>query len=1087
MDVVAVCRSQRRMRTKVARILDAYLFRIGDRTWRGRASMECLRRISAELKEGASRHMAVAVYRGGSREEHQRPLFLVGSKARFSSDGRCPISVRSSAKLRERSSEEAFLKSFVEIAALFHDAGKATVMFQEKIHAAADGRSTKPDPVRHEVFSAIMLSELLQSAEGAGEIAKELIKASEDPLSMRKAAERAAARVADLHARQSASCEILTRSEIGTPMGLKAQLLLLVLSHHRLPDIEHTRGQVRSKNHVLFQIGMKPGLSAVAEGTPFWEEEWFLRRLANAATVLLDGGHSGEMPALDVYGRLALMMADHIGSWEKATGAPSDHLANTGKDGGPGDSLSKHVQRVVGASRPMVAGLMRQLDGFPSIAIDDVPSEIGAATYSGSRFDWQVAAAEKAGRIAQECGGGFFGAVISGTGSGKTRGAAMMMAATSAAGDGPGAGVRYNLALPLRTLARQSGQEYVEDLGFRPEDVATFVGGVVPEWEEDFGQTPGAQRVIETGSEDRLLSMISAEVEDYTDDDLSLSFSGLGGEGDRVLPAFAARLCMAGGGGRHAMEKLLKTPVVAATIDHIMPAASPLKGAHLPAMLRTMSADLVIDELDQFGDEDLSAVRRLVRLAGLAGRRVLVMSATLPREVVEVFFATYREAYSSFAKIHQRADRVGFLCAGDAPGATFGSDSTGTVVEAFDVCASVLRRYCAEGPVVQMAEVMPRADDWQHQVQIVSEKMDELHASHSAQIGDFQVSAGLVRLTRIKHLQALAAALSKEASGSVHREYVVLHSALPRAQREIIERSLKRALTRKGSEADEGLRQMLSTHGVFERAARAGCREIGLVVLASPVIETGNDVDFDWMITDPSSVRAIVQASGRVNRHRRIPVGVPNIAILGAPLIAWETGAMQKPGPETKPNPETGVKAVSLDVDRRTDLLLAQRGAFPMSPFLAVDGASPLAAAESDLRSRYSEVASRDMAVGLFFWSSLSATKHRFRRPDGKYLELFPVVQGRGLSWVYYASWKLVVQHSLRSGSSVVSGNFLFADRGLRETLELMKGFKEGKPALGSMLSVRDRLSGTADVLDPILGILPEGRLREPVPHVASS
>jgi CRISPR-associated endonuclease/helicase Cas3 len=100
---------------------------------------------------------------------------------------------------------------------------------------------------------------------------------------------------------------------------------------------------------------------------------------------------------------------------------------------------------------------------------------------------------------------------------------------------------------------------------------------------------------------------------------------------------------------------------------------------------------------------------------------------------------------------------------------------------------------------------------------------------------------------------------------------------------------------------------------VFERAAQAGAADVELVVIASPVIETGNDLDFDYAVIDPVSLRAVIQAAGRVNRHRMRPVTTPNVALLARSPIAMQAGRLEMPGVETRPAPDTKVSRVLLD------------------------------------------------------------------------------------------------------------------------------------------------------------------------------
>lgn len=53
-------------------------------------------------------------------------------------------------------------------------------------------------------------------------------------------------------------------------------------------------------------------------------------------------------------------------------------------------------------------------------------------------------------------------------------------------------------------------------------------------------------------------------------------------------------------------------------------------GRYILPTLRLMSSDVVIDEIDDFSGKDLVAIGRLVHLAGMLGRKVMISSATIP-------------------------------------------------------------------------------------------------------------------------------------------------------------------------------------------------------------------------------------------------------------------------------------------------------------------------------------------------------------------------------------------------------------------------------------------------------------------------
>lgn len=90
------------------------------------------------------------------------------------------------------------------------------------------------------------------------------------------------------------------------------------------------------------------------------------------------------------------------------------------------------------------------------------------------------------------------------------------------------------------------------------------------------------------------------------------------------------------------LKELVSAPILVSTIDHLISATEGVRGGkQLPAMLRLLTSDLVLDEPDDFDIADLHAVCRLMNWAGMLGTRVLLSSATLPPGLIQALFAAY--------------------------------------------------------------------------------------------------------------------------------------------------------------------------------------------------------------------------------------------------------------------------------------------------------------------------------------------------------------------------------------------------------------------------------------------------------------
>lgn len=946
-EVIAVCRSTKRSRERVASILDAYLWRIGDRTWRGRASNACLDRLARELRRAAKRNTAVSIFEVRSARASRRPLMRIGAARAFLPDGRIAVATRSASRGRPppRTSEERHRLAILRIAALLHDLGKATVLFQRKLAVSLKSGKPVADPVRHELVSAAVWDALAGDLPDDALI--ERLKGFE-PEHLDTAWEQACNHVVAWHKEPDGRLDLAFIDRGGS---VARAIGLLILTHHRLPEANPGMAALKPSEHVRPEPLGKRDL-AVAEGVPFWREPRWRALLGRAAADLVT---DTNVAGLDMALRTPLMLADHLGSASsEAREGYEEHLANT-KDGSPADSLSKHVDRVYGRIQGAYDLLHRHADSYPALEADQVPIDVRDPAPDGGRFSWQAHAADTARTLCASAEGGFFACLIAGTGSGKTRGGPAVLAAAAMADVHPERRyLRMTLALGLRTLADQSARAYVEDLGFASDDVAVLIGEPPLRFEPskdepDFGSEslsvlPDWLRVeVAPGS--------GVPLDRSPDEERWLV--GLSMRTDRGLPATLDLILEQAGRRGARMRDLIAAPIVAGTIDHLMPVAAPLRSRHLLPCVRVRTADLLIDEIDQFAPEDIAAIARLVYQAGAGGRRVLVMSATLTPDISGTLHAAYEKGWHVHAAVSSMAKHVHVLCAGDAPASCAGNTAGEPFLEVFNHT-----RQCTVGHVrsqspARPSRILPPTDDWPALVKQIEAACDELHLRTASKIEDLRVSVGLVRMTRIAHTAALAAQLPAGAKRKILRVKLCLHANFPRLHRSFIEMTLAQALRRKGADPDAGLRALLGTHGILRRARDIGCDEVQVVVVTSPVIETGNDLDFDWAIIDPSSLRAVVQTAGRVWRHRLWNGEGPNVLILGRSAIVLETGLLARPGVETRPHKDTLVARPTLAryPDRSFEPLVAPEPFDRIDATIMLDSApSALAGAEGALR-----------------------------------------------------------------------------------------------------------------------------------------
>lgn len=998
-EIIAVCRSEKRARDHVAQVLDRYFWRIGDRTWRGKATNACLDRVAKELRKRATRNTAVVVHEIRSAAESRKPIIRIGARHAFSTEGVVPVASHP-ARHRAgaaRSQAEGSSVAALAISALFHDLGKAFVLFQGKLRRALRGVKGEGDALRHELISAAVWDHLFGALPDAALISalKTLTPAQIDAACV---------------AVRSPLMALFQQARRGTPAPLPFAFLcqegalactigLLILTHHKLPSSETDHVALYPERHIRTDSPLSPDDLGVTQGEPFWHALWWQGVLAREAAKLCPGT---PLASADIGLRAALMFADHYGSAKKQPADEiADHLANTITIDGqvlPADSLLRHVQRVYRYCRFSHEMLYALRERYPALDEAALPPAVALPEVSKvERFAWQAEAARAARRLCAEREGGFFAAILAGTGSGKTR-AAPTILANAAMGDARAERqyFRMTLGLGLRVLATQSAQDYVDDLGFSSREIAVMVGDPPLEFApKDEPEADGSESLIKLPEWLRVEAP-ETRIPQNGDPAEAQWLAGLSLDTDRGLPAFLSMILEERSGAGAAAKRFLQAPVMIGTVDHLMGVAAPTNARFLLQSVRVMTSDLILDEIDQYDGEDIAAIARLVYQAGAAGRRVMAMSATLTPDIAEALYLAYRTGWAEHARATDAPAHVNLLLTGDAPNSVCSNAAGEEITLLLKRCRAALLAGISQAPALRRGAILRACESWADLVAQIDQGAIRLHGETAVAFDGLRVSVGLVRMTRIAHATALAAQLPSGDLGGRLRLMICLHSQMPRLHRGYIEMRLKCALTRKPQAPDfdpeANLRALCIEFGLFNRARLIGARDIEIVLVTTPVIETGNDVDFDWAILDPISTRAIIQSAGRVRRHRPAIGQGPNILILGRSPIAMQSGVLAHPGVETRCAPETGVPAMDAlqAYEGRHFKALAGAvgfGTITAAPLLSEDEPFPLRDAEAEMRRRMISTAARD-PLGKYItrpivrWNLQMTKSRRFRRND---------------------------------------------------------------------------------------------------------
>lgn len=919
MNVLLISQCSGRALNETRRILDQFGERRGDRAWQTpitRQGLDALRRL---LKKTARRNTAVACHwiRGRDRSEL---IWIVGSARRFNAEGAVPTNTTTRDMLRADDENDwhtaEVIRLLAKLAALFHDLGKACHAFQKKLKS----RKAVRDAYRHEWVSLRLFQAFVSGDDDEIWLARlACLLSDRDPRWLDR-----------LLKDGIIEPDPATRAFGNLPPLAKA-VGWLIVSHHFLPTSANNANVKRLKNIPEIVDASwnranpeatdteKQTCWAFNNGTPFASASWCadVRRVAQRMLRRNDliGKYWLNDPYVAHLSRLCLMLSDHYYSSQPSDATRGDAgfplYANTDADGSLKQRLDEHLIGV-GVHAGNVA---RQL---PRIT-RDMPRLVrhkGFTRRSKDRcFAWQDRAFDLASSLRTRAAkGGFFGVNLASTGCGKTLANGRILYALA----DPQRGARISIGLGLRTLTLQTGEAYRRWLRLGPDDLAVRVGGGAV---KDLFERAQKQQ-SETQETDRrsFAQRGSESAEPMFDENEYVHYEG-------SLPDGPLKHWLA---GNPEAQKLINAPILVSTIDHLIPATEGTRGGRqIAPMLRLMSSDLVLDEPDDFGLEDLPALTRMVHWAGLLGSRVLLSSATLPPAMVRGLFVGYLEGRRVYQCNRGILGQPLSVCCAWFDENGVASGDHGTAESFAEQHRTFVDRRVAklarESPVRRKAVIHPTniaphqcrelvRQQWADGLRPLIQSLHRQHHSADPTTGR-RVSFGLIRMAHIDPL--IDTALALFAGGADENQRIHLccyHSQHPLLIRSAIEQRLDRLLNRVDSDAifhDSELRGVLDERNESDQI---------FVVLATPVAEVGRDHDYDWAIVEPSSMRSIIQLAGRVMRHRLKDCEQPNIILLDTNLDALEKSdapAYCRPGFEDK--------RWRLSSHRLTDILLPEQ------------------------------------------------------------------------------------------------------------------------------------------------------------------
>ncbi len=882
---------------KTNTILSKYLNQHGQKSFSGSISQEGLETLYYELKSGLSKYISICCIL--QKDKHlSEVLWILGNKNHFDEEtGQYAMKTKSiSVEYTSFNIREKYFSLLTQIAALLHDIGKNNKSFQEKL---LNNNDENFEILRHEGVSAILFEKIIQKLVekidiiDIDKISYDINFFKEDFLSIidyyntlskkTKYSEILAELQNDI-SRVKKTISIVEEKKQNKRRGVEnkeasfyekslSAVLWIVLTHHKLISNKfsnQTNEEYFNINFDKYNFSEEKKLKKIQDNISF-EKETVIFNDNNWVRILLEklillkklvseqdekGNKKLNMERIDFISCLAnlsrttMILGDYIASITKSkkdnllADKKKHIIANTNGDT-KGDTLITHLKRTATASKEIhklrkIA--LEKNNVFNKIENFQIRSFLEK---KNDKFKWQDEASSFIKEKTKTQLLGNLVMMISETGSGKTIAGVKIMNAIQKDG------LRFTLGLGLRTLTLQSGQAYKEALSLSDEKVAVIIGSSVV---SKINQVNRGSSVLEE-EEDFIIDVSLKNLKNSwintlkTRDDLNdLSVINT-----------------------NKIGKLVDTPIVVSTVDQFIKIVNLNRGSSLKMLARVFSSDLILDEIDSYSPQDLVELLKLIYLYAFYGRNVIVMSATINKVVLKKIKETYDSGFKVFSFLNQYDIKSQTFMVSNLIKSRMVSDHT----EISNYLNDFSNYQHSEHfiPKLKVGNILNVSinsiDDWKQNIWNEARK---LHNNYKDESG---VSIGFIKFNTVASARVFAKYIFESSekelnlTDSFQVSCLCYHSKYSLIELDNIESDLNLMVNRKNEKnAIENRRRKIRELRKKIYGDENSKGEIVILVSTTSILEVGRDHDYDFSILEPTSNRALIQASGRVLRHR---------------------------------------------------------------------------------------------------------------------------------------------------------------------------------------------------------------------------